>query len=85
MVPMTLLPFPPFRNVLGLKEATSQEMDPTATHQVVIEMLEHNPGDMGGTMRLGSKKTVFQTKDSKLRKLYGDHDFVKERHRHRYV
>jgi CTP synthase len=30
----------------------------------VIEMPEHNPGQMGGTMRLGSRKTVFRTNDS---------------------
>uniref|UniRef100_A0A452HDU3 CTP synthase (glutamine hydrolyzing) n=1 Tax=Gopherus agassizii TaxID=38772 RepID=A0A452HDU3_9SAUR len=47
-------------------------------------MPEHNPGDMGGTMRLGKRRTVFKTEDSVLRKLYGDEDFVEERHRHRY-
>ena len=34
-------------------------------HQV-IEMPEHNPGQMGGTMRLGKRKTVFKVKDSVL-------------------
>ncbi|EMP25687.1 CTP synthase 2 [Chelonia mydas] len=51
---------------------------------MVIDMPEHNPGDMGGTMRLGKRRTVFKTEDSVLRKLYGDEDFVEERHRHRY-
>lgn len=32
----------------------------------VIEMPEHNPGQMGGTMRLGKRKTVFKVKDSVL-------------------
>ncbi|XP_061483196.1 CTP synthase 2 isoform X7 [Rhineura floridana] len=50
----------------------------------VIDMPEHNPGDMGGTMRLGKRKTVFKTENSVLRKLYGDVVFVEERHRHRY-
>uniref|UniRef100_A0A8C7E5G7 CTP synthase n=1 Tax=Naja naja TaxID=35670 RepID=A0A8C7E5G7_NAJNA len=50
----------------------------------VIDMPEHNPGDMGGTMRLGKRKTIFKTEDSLLRKLYGNEAFVEERHRHRY-
>ncbi len=47
-------------------------------------MPEHNPGQMGGTMRLGKRRTIFMTEDSVLRKLYGDGDSVEERHRHRY-
>ena len=47
-------------------------------------MPEHNPGQLGGTMRLGRRKTVFKTNNSTLRKLYGDVDHVDERHRHRY-
>ncbi|RLV90412.1 hypothetical protein DV515_00014455, partial [Chloebia gouldiae] len=50
----------------------------------VIDMPEHNPGQMGGTMRLGKRRTLFQTKNSIMRKLYGDHDFLEERHRHRF-
>ena len=34
----------------------------------VIEMPEHNPGQMGGTMRLGKRRTVFKDKDSILSK-----------------
>lgn len=30
----------------------------------VIDMPEHNPGQMGGTMRLGKRRTIFQTKNS---------------------
>ena len=29
----------------------------------VIDMPEHHPGGMGGTMRLGKRKTIFKTKD----------------------
>ena len=48
-------------------------------------MPEHNPGNMGGTMRLGSRRTEFvPDRDSVLKKLYGNVDFVEERHRHRY-
>ncbi|KAB0345581.1 hypothetical protein FD754_022507, partial [Muntiacus muntjak] len=50
----------------------------------VIDMPEHNPGNLGGTMRLGIRRTVFKTENSILRKLYGDVPFIEERHRHRY-
>ncbi|CAB4307286.1 unnamed protein product [Prunus armeniaca] len=39
---------------------------------------------MGGTMRLGSRRTYFNVADSKSAKLYGNVAFVDERHRHRY-
>lgn len=35
----------------------------------VIDMPEHNPGDMGGTMRLGKRKTIFKAENSVLSKL----------------
>lgn len=72
------------RNVLGWKDANSKEFNPSTSHPVVIEMPEHNPGNMGGTMRLGKRKTIFKTKDSILRKLYKGASYVEERHRHRY-
>uniref|UniRef100_A0AAQ4PKV7 CTP synthase n=1 Tax=Gasterosteus aculeatus aculeatus TaxID=481459 RepID=A0AAQ4PKV7_GASAC len=50
----------------------------------VIDMPEHNPGQMGGTMRLGKRRTIFKTNSSVLRKLYGDAEYVDERHRHRF-
>lgn len=34
----------------------------------VIDMPEHNPGNMGGTMRLGIRRTVFKTENSILSK-----------------
>uniref|UniRef100_A0A8C4UE29 CTP synthase n=1 Tax=Falco tinnunculus TaxID=100819 RepID=A0A8C4UE29_FALTI len=72
------------RSVLGWQDANSTEFDPKTGHPVVIDMPEHNPGQMGGTMRLGKRRTLFQTKNSIMRKLYGDHDFLEERHRHRF-
>lgn len=76
-------------------------------------MPEHNPGQMGGTMRLGKRRTIFKTNNSVLRekmlqihfepgidaghlstlfsplfcaagRLYGDAEYVDERHRHRF-
>lgn len=72
------------RNVLGWQDANSTEFDPNTSHPVVIDMPEHNPGQMGGTMRLGKRRTLFQTKNSVMRKLYGDPDYLEERHRHRF-
>lgn len=72
------------RNVLGRKGATSFEFDNEATDPIVIDMPEHHTGQMGGTMRLGLRESVFQTHDSVLRKLYGNQDVIQERHRHRY-
>ncbi|XP_067578314.1 CTP synthase 2 isoform X5 [Pseudorca crassidens] len=72
------------RNCLNLKDADSTEFEPNAHVPVVIDMPEHNPGNLGGTMRLGIRRTVFKTENSILRKLYGDVPFIEERHRHRY-
>lgn len=72
------------RGVLDLKDANSTEFDSETKHPVVIDMPEHNPGQMGGTMRLGKRKTLFKTEKSLLRKLYQNKDSVDERHRHRY-
>lgn len=72
------------RNCLNLKDADSMEFELNAGVPVVIDMPEHNPGDLGGTMRLGIRRTVFKTENSILKKLYGDVPFIEERHRHRY-
>lgn len=56
------------RNVLGWEDAQSSEFVPDTSHPVVVEMPEHNPGQMGGTMRLGKRKTIFTTEDSILSK-----------------
>uniref|UniRef100_A0A3B3QBJ3 CTP synthase n=1 Tax=Paramormyrops kingsleyae TaxID=1676925 RepID=A0A3B3QBJ3_9TELE len=65
-------------------DANSTEFDPESKHPVVIDMPEHNPGQMGGTMRLGKRRTIFKSGNSVLSKLYGDADHVDERHRHRF-
>jgi len=72
------------RNVLNWSDAHSTEMLPDTTHPVVIDMPEHNQGQLGGTMRLGKRKTIFQPEESVLKQLYGNPDSVEERHRHRY-
>lgn len=72
------------RNVLKLEKAHSTEANSDTKDPVVIEMPEHHPGQMGGTMRLGKRRTLFKTHQSILKKLYGNPDHVEERHRHRY-
>ena len=75
------------RNVCGITEAASIELDAQTKHPLVLFMPEIDKATMGGNMRLGLRATHFQkdTSWSKLRKLYGaDLEAVHERHRHRY-
>ncbi|XP_050233601.1 uncharacterized protein LOC126682093 [Mercurialis annua] len=72
------------RSVLGLNDANSTEFDPETSNPCVIFMPEGSTTHMGGTMRLGSRRTHFEVPDCKSAKLYGNVSFVDERHRHRY-
>ncbi|KAL3616625.1 hypothetical protein CASFOL_039019 [Castilleja foliolosa] len=72
------------RSVLGLHNANSTEVNPNTPEPVVIFMPEGSKTHMGGTMRLGSRRTYFQGTSSKSAKLYGNQSFIDERHRHRY-
>ncbi|XP_059074527.1 uncharacterized protein LOC131027416 isoform X1 [Cryptomeria japonica] len=72
------------RSVLGMAEANSTEFDKETPHPCVIFMPEGSKTHMGGTMRLGSRRTYFQNADCITAKLYGKSDYVDERHRHRY-
>jgi CTP synthase len=71
------------RNVLGLKDAHSREMNP-ATSSPVIDLLEaqKNISHMGGTMRLGAYPCKIE-EGTLAHKIYGKID-ISERHRHRY-
>ncbi|KAL2524690.1 CTP synthase family protein [Abeliophyllum distichum] len=72
------------RSVLGLQDANSTEFDPDTQNPCVIFMPEGSKTHMGGTMRLGSRRTYFQSTSSTSAKLYGCKIFIDERHRHRY-
>ncbi|KAJ0263900.1 CTP synthase [Hirschfeldia incana] len=72
------------RSVLGFEDANSTEFEPETSSPCVIFMPEGSTTHMGGTMRLGSRRTHFQVPDCKSAKLYGNAKFVDERHRHRY-
>ena len=71
------------RNVLGLKDAHSREMNP-ATSSPVIDLLEaqKNISHMGGTMRLGAYPCHVE-EGTLASKIYHESD-ITERHRHRY-
>ena len=71
------------RNVLGIKNAQSSEMDSHAT-EPVIDMMEEQKKvtAKGGTMRLGSYPCEI-AKDTLAYRIYGNTE-ITERHRHRY-
>lgn len=71
------------RNVLGLKDAASTEMNPS-TSNPVIDMMEEQKKitQKGGTMRLGSYACDLK-RGSKAFQAYGK-GHIQERHRHRY-
>ncbi len=71
------------RNVLGLKEATSCEMDVNTPHPVINLMADQkNTNIKGGTMRLGGYKCALKD-DTLAARIYGK-PLIVERHRHRY-
>lgn len=72
------------RSILGLPDANSTEFIPKTKNPCVISMPEVSKTHMGGTMRLGSRRTYFKHADCKSKKLYGNKSYVDERHRHRY-
>lgn len=81
------------RNVCGLVDAHSTEMQRNTNHPIVALITEwenedgsteqrHEESDLGGTMRLGAQMCHLEP-DSRVRALYAQ-DTIKERHRHRY-
>lgn len=74
------------RNLCGYANATSEEFNANADHQMIVLMPEGSREIMGGTMRLGTKTTIFTpgSQWSKLRAAYKQAPAINERHRHRY-
>lgn len=81
------------RQVLDRKNANSTEMISDAEDPVVIFMPEGSKTHLGGTMRLGSRKTLISNSSKHALPLYrsiypksdeSDSLTVHERHRHRY-
>ena len=72
------------RNVLGLKDANSTEMDEHTEHPVISLMEEQKHiTNKGGTMRLGAWDCEIR-EGSLVAKVYGGETNISERHRHRY-
>ena len=72
------------RDVLGLSDADSSEMNPDTPHNVIDIMEEQkNITQMGGTMRLGEYPCRLRP-GSHVTEAYGGQESIRERHRHRY-
>ena len=71
------------RDVLGMAEANSTEMDPKTPYNV-IDLMEEQKSitNMGGTMRLGGYECELKP-GSKVAEIYQS-EVIRERHRHRY-
>ena len=71
------------RDVLGLKEASSAEVNPSTPYPVIDLMEDQKSTTIkGGTMRLGAYECQLD-RDSLAYKIYGT-EIISERHRHRY-
>jgi CTP synthase len=71
------------RNVLGIKDANSTEMEPETPNPVIDMMEEQKKITMkGGTMRLGSFPCEIKS-DTLAHRIYGASE-ISERHRHRW-
>ncbi|GAB4221726.1 MAG: CTP synthase [Francisella sp.] len=81
------------RNVLGIKDAHSSELEPTTANPIIGLIAEFQASDgtihkrsydsnLGGTMRLGGYKCILK-EGSRAREIYQASEII-ERHRHRY-
>jgi len=72
------------RNVCGLKNANSSEIDQKCEHAVIDILPEQKKIEgLGGNMRLGGRDIEIK-KDTQAYKLFGNKDSVRKRFRHRY-
>lgn len=74
------------RNVVGIKDATTEEANSKSENLIIHTMKEQveklNKNNYGGTMRLGAYPCIIK-KESKAWEAYGETK-ISERHRHRY-
>ena len=71
------------RNVLGLKDANSTEMNPKTSAPVISLINEQkNITEKGGTMRLGAYDCYLNNESNAFRAYKKNN--ISERHRHRY-
>jgi CTP synthase len=72
------------RNVCGLKDANSTEIEPNTKHPVIDILPEQKKIEgLGGNMRLGGKDVLVK-KDTLAYQLYSKETKIRERFRHRY-
>ncbi|KRM00053.1 CTP synthase [Liquorilactobacillus satsumensis] len=72
------------RNVVGLKDANTTEVNPNCENKIIDLMADQEDvEDMGGTQRLGLYPCKLK-KGTVAAQAYGDQDVIQERHRHRY-
>lgn len=69
------------RNVLGIKNANTEEIDPSNNSEHIVHIINKDEENIGGTMRLGDYKGIVRP-GTLAHKMYGNY-FI-ERHRHRY-
>ena len=70
------------RNILGIENATTAEIDPDNKYPHIVHIINDKETKLGGTMRLGDFSGEIK-KDSIAAKAYKSNTFT-ERHRHRY-
>ena len=72
------------RNVIGLEDANSAEIQPETPHNIIDLMKDQESiEDLGGTLRLGLYPCVLK-EGTKTYDAYNQQTEVSERHRHRY-
>lgn len=72
------------RNVLGMENANSIELDPDTKYPVIALMdSQKNVTSLGGTLRLGAYPTKIK-ENTKAFEAYGSTEISNQRHRHRY-
>ncbi|WP_290033499.1 CTP synthase [Ligilactobacillus cholophilus] len=72
------------RDVLGIEDATTGEVNPDAPHKIIDLMAaQEDVEEMGNTQRLGAYPCKLRP-DTMAAKAYNNQDVIQERHRHRY-
>ena len=72
------------RDILGYKDANSNEFAPNSKHKVIDFMPGQNDDiNKGGTLRLGAYPCIIKNQNTTMYKCYQE-EIIKERHRHRY-
>ncbi len=70
------------RNVCGLKDANTTEIDPNTPYPVIDILPNQKQKELGGTMRLGAYDIILKD-GTKIMQIYNSQK-ISERHRHRY-